>query len=133
MRWVFTIYRLDIKAKTLTNLISNDKKKSLEQIFKPILECLIAIFMVVIGMSLYSILPQNINSELISSILLYILIFLVGVDLSSIKIQFLTLDHIKVPIFTILALFISAYITTFFLEKSLFLSKKAIFAVKLWS
>ena len=100
------------------NLISNDKKKSLEQIFKPILECLIAIFMVVIRMSLYSILPQNINSELISSILLYILIFLVGVDLSSIKIQFLTLDHIKVPIFTILALFISAYITTFFLEKS---------------
>jgi hypothetical protein len=58
-------------------------------------------------------LPQNINSELISSILLYILIFLVE-SIFLLKIQFLTLDHIKVPIFTILALFISAYITTFF-------------------
>lgn len=93
-------------------------KKSISEILKPIKECVIAISMVVIGMILYLILPSGWNSEILSSILLYILIFLVGVDLSTIKIQSLTINHFKVPLITIVSLFIAAYLTTFILDRS---------------
>jgi len=97
---------------------TSENRKSLSEILKPILECLIAISMVFIGMLLYLILPNTLGSESISSILLYILIFLVGVDLSTIKIQALTRNHFKVPLLTIVALFIAAYLTTFILDRS---------------
>ena len=97
---------------------TSESRKSLSEILKPILECLIAISMVLIGMVLYLILPNTLGSESISSILLYILIFLVGVDLSTIKIQALTRNHFKVPLLTIVALFIAAYLTTFILDRS---------------
>ncbi|MCH7335198.1 lysine exporter LysO family protein [Acinetobacter sp. NIPH 2699] len=93
-------------------------KKSIYEILKPILECVVAILMVLIGMILYLILPSDWNGEAVSSLLLYILIFLVGVDLSIIKIQSLTINHFKVPLVTICALFIAAYLTTFVLDKS---------------
>jgi len=56
--------------------------------------------MVIIGMVLYLLLPSGWSSEVISSILLYILIFLVGIDLSTIRIQSLTINHFKVPLVT---------------------------------
>lgn len=74
--------------------------------------------MVIIGMVLYLVLPSNWESEAVSSILLYILIFLVGVDLSTIKIQALTINHFQVPLITIFSLFIAAYLTTFIIDKS---------------
>ena len=95
-------------------------QKSLVEILKPVLECLIAIWMVLIGMVLYLILPNTLGSETISNILLYLLIFFVGVDLATIKVQSLTLNHIKVPLLTIIALFIAAYLTTFILDRSFF-------------
>lgn len=98
----------------------NEHKKSLSEIFKPIKECLIAISMVIIGMILYLLLPSGWSSEVISSILLYILIFLVGIDLSTIRIQSLTINHFKVPLVTILSLFVSAYVAKFILDKSFF-------------
>lgn len=100
--------------------IINTEKKSISEIFKPIKECAIAIAMVIIGMVLYLILPKGWNSETVSSILLYFLIFLVGIDLSTIKIQSLTLNHFKVPLLTIFSLFIASYLTTFILNKSFF-------------
>ncbi|KAA8733181.1 lysine exporter LysO family protein [Acinetobacter qingfengensis] len=93
-------------------------KKAFSDIIKPILECLVAIAMVVIGMILYMVLSKSINGEWLSTILLYILILLVGVDFSSIKLQSLTFNHFRVPFLTITALFISAYLTTFILDKS---------------
>jgi uncharacterized membrane protein YbjE (DUF340 family) len=99
---------------------TSKNKKSISEIFKPIKECVIAISMVIIGMVLYLVLPSNWESEAVSSILLYILIFLVGVDLSTIKIQALTINHFQVPLITIFSLFIAAYLTTFIIDKSFF-------------
>ncbi|MCH7314493.1 lysine exporter LysO family protein [Acinetobacter sp. ANC 3882] len=119
------IYATVISAITFVFLFKkahniSENRKSLSEILKPVLECLIAISMVLIGMVLYLILPSTLGSETISNILLYLLIFLVGVDLATIKIQSLTLNHVKVPLLTIIALFIAAYLTTFILDRSFF-------------
>lgn len=115
---IITVITFILLFKRVKNTSNN--KKSISEIFKPIKECVIAISMVVIGMVLYLILPNNWDSEAVSSILLYILIFLVGVDLSTIKIQALTINHFKVPLITIFSLFIAAYLTTFIVDKSFF-------------
>ena len=96
----------------------SENKKTLKEIIKPITECLIAIGMVVIGMGLYWILPKDLSGEMLSGILLYILIFLIGVDLSTIKIQSLTVNHFKVPVLSIFALFISAYLGSLLMTQS---------------
>lgn len=110
---VVTFILLFKKIKTV-----NKNKKSISEIFKPIKECLIAILMVVIGTILYFILPSGWSSETTSSILLYILVCLVGLDLSTIKIHALTINHFKVPIISIFSLLIAAYLTTFIIDRS---------------
>lgn len=95
-----------------------EHQKSFKDMLKPITECLIAIGMVLIGMGLYWLLPKTLSGEILSAILLYVLIFLIGVDLSTIKIQALTMNHIKVPFFSIIALFIAAYLTSHIMTQS---------------
>ena len=118
-----SIYGTIITVITFVLLLGNkkvekEKEKKLSDIIKPIIECLIAIFMVLCGMILYKILPESISSGSISSYLLYFLIFLVGIDLSTVKINSLTKNHFKVPLLTIFSLLLAAYITTFFSQRS---------------
>lgn len=115
---MITLVTFTFLFKKIKNISKN--KKSLSEVFKPIKECLIAMSMVVIGMTLYLLLPSHWQSNTLSNVLLYILILLVGLDLSAVKIQALTLNHFKVPFITMFSLFVAAYLTTFMINKSFF-------------
>ena len=95
------------------------KSKSFKDIFTLIKECLIAMMMVCIGVSLYLIFHQSLSSAALSSNLLYILIFLIGIDLSTIQIQTLTKKHFLVPIVAIVAMMVSAVFISVLTDYSL--------------
>lgn len=95
-----------------------DSPKNSREIFAPIFECGLAIFMVVLGLFIFWLIPQNYSAEHVTSGLLYLLIFLIGIDLSTVKFKKLGFSHIKVPLFSFLALVISAFVFSFFIEKN---------------
>lgn len=90
--------------------------RSFKDIFSPIKECLIAMLMVLLGVGVYLLFDQQVSSATLSSNLLYILIFLIGVDLSTIKIQSLTKKHFAVPSIAILAMLVSALLVSAFTD-----------------
>ncbi|MEB3767731.1 lysine exporter LysO family protein [Acinetobacter sp. MD2] len=82
--------------------------RSLKDLLSPIKECIIAMLMVVLGVVLYVLLNHKISTGHLSSNLLYVLIFLIGVDLSTVQLQSLTKRHFSVPVVAVVAMLISA-------------------------
>ena len=109
---VVTYIFLYRKNKITTTMVYQKRNKS--EMLKPIFECLIAIFMVIVGAVLYKFLPKGISSERLSSILLYLLIFAVGVDLASIKFTKISRRYLIVPVMGFLALVFSAFVFSLF-------------------
>ncbi|WP_269914217.1 lysine exporter LysO family protein [Acinetobacter sp. HY1485] len=81
-------------------------KANIKDILNPIKECVIAIAMVGIGAVLSLLVPKGYDIH--SSYLLYFIIFLIGIDLSTVKILKITWRHVYVPCIAILVLIASA-------------------------
>ncbi|WP_343595928.1 lysine exporter LysO family protein [Acinetobacter sp.] len=97
---------------------ANVAMRSLKDVLSPIKECVIAMLMVVFGIVLYVGFNQKFSTEHLASNLLYILIFFIGVDFSTVQLQSLTKRHFSVPIITILAMVVSAGILSLFTHYS---------------
>lgn len=106
----------------LKNVFSDRKIRSnrISDILKPIIECVVAISMVILGIIIHLILPKDISSVYLSDILLYLLIFFIGIDLSSVKIKKITFGYLVIPLVCMVSLIISASIFSFFTEKKFF-------------
>lgn len=91
-------------------------KANIKDILNPIKECVIAIAMVGIGVVLSLLMPKG--YEIHSSCLLYFIIFLIGLDLSTVKILKITWRHIYVPCIAILILIVSAGLASLIYQQS---------------
>lgn len=111
-----TTFFLLFTQKKRVGLIHASVKKELKDIWPPIIECICAISMVVLGVLLYSLFPQVLVNTPLTTYLLYIVIVLIGIDLASIKIERFTFGHIYVPLMVILTLFIAAFFTSYVLD-----------------
>lgn len=87
---------------------------SLKEILAPIKACLLAIVMVVIGAFLYFVLPEGLRSANLSGYLLYLVILMIGAELSTIKIEKITRQHLYVPLIALLVLPLVAWFLSWF-------------------
>ncbi|ESK39332.1 hypothetical protein P256_01452 [Acinetobacter nectaris CIP 110549] len=88
-----------------------EKQKSVKQfkdILSPIKECICAISMVVIGVLLYQYMPNILSHIPLTTYLLYVVVFLIGIDLASVKLEKITFQHIYVPCMSLVALFVAS-------------------------
>ncbi|MBF7684841.1 lysine exporter LysO family protein [Acinetobacter sp. B10A] len=92
----------------------NTQKASFKDIIAPMKACFFAILMVVIGGFLYFLLPHEMRSLNISAYLLYLVIFMIGAELSTVHIEKITKQHIYVPCMVILVWPIVAWILSWF-------------------
>lgn len=87
-------------------------KKSLGDILSPVKECCIAVAMVGIGILIY-LSPLKLNAiDHVSQYLLYFIIFLIGIDLSGIHLQRVTRAYFYVPMMTVVALIVTAFVAS---------------------
>jgi|TARA_B110000259_G_C13986865_1_gene390823 uncharacterized membrane protein YbjE (DUF340 family) len=96
----------------------DNKNRNTSDILKPIVECIIAVSMVCLGVFLYWIAPKDFSTSNISTVLLYVLIFLIGIDLTEVKITKITKLYFYIPIVSFIALIVSAFVFSFFVDKS---------------
>ncbi|MEB3753749.1 lysine exporter LysO family protein [Acinetobacter sp. MD2(2019)] len=97
-----------------SQVVAEHATKSLKEIITPIKECLIAVLMVMMGVGLYLLFHHTGSSANVSSNLLYVLIFLIGIDLSTVQLQSLTAKHFSVPAIAIVAMLVSAAMVSVF-------------------
>ncbi|MBF7688693.1 lysine exporter LysO family protein [Acinetobacter rathckeae] len=93
---------------------SDDSTASFKDIVAPIKACCLAVLMVVIGGILYFLLPNDIRSVNVSGHLLYLVIFMIGAELSTVKIERITKQHLYVPFMALLVWPVVAWFLSFF-------------------
>lgn len=94
--------------------MTNTQVISLKEIIAPIKACFLAILMVVIGGVLYFLLPNSARSVNLSGYLLYLVIFMIGAELSSVKIERITKQHLYVPLMALLVWPLVAWVLSWF-------------------
>lgn len=88
--------------------------RSFKDLIAPVRACLLAILMVVIGVCLYAVLPQQLLSFHFSEYLLYAVVFMIAAELSTVRIGKISKRHLYVPVMALLAWPIAAFAMQFF-------------------